>query len=281
MLDLMIASLLLPVSHFGLSSTRVRDLLVHRLTEQRFLAVYKSITVATLVWLGIAYEHAPLYRLWTPLYATKLIVSAVVLAAFFLIVGGITTPNPTIVGSEGLFDEPDVVRGVIRVTRNSFLWGVALWASAHIAATGDVASVLMFGSIGSLGLIGAPLLDAKKARRHGEKWRQFAAQHLQPAISRDCAEPPALGHAGDWLVAHRSGCLAVRGRFVRAPFCVWCFSSPLKTSMLARRAVISGRPPSVRQLMLLNPNERPRNPEFLRQSPDKIPQVRRECGRPM
>ena len=175
MLDLMIASLFLPVSHFGLSSTRVRDLLVHRLSEQRFLAVYKSITVATLVWLGIAYKHAPLYRLWTPLYATKLIVSAVVLAAFFLIVGGITTPNPTIVGSEGLFDEPDVVRGVIRVTRNSFLWGVALWASAHIAATGDVASVLMFGSIGSLGLIGAPLLDAKKARRHGEKWRQFAA----------------------------------------------------------------------------------------------------------
>ena len=175
MLDLMIASLFLPVSHFGLSSTRVRDLLVHRLSEQRFLAVYKSITVATLVWLGIAYKHAPLYRLWTPLYATKHIVSAVVLAAFFLIVGGITTPNPTIVGSEGLFDEADVVRGVIRVTRNSFLWGVALWASAHIAATGDVASVLMFGSIGSLGLIGAPLLDAKKARCHGDKWRHFAA----------------------------------------------------------------------------------------------------------
>jgi uncharacterized membrane protein len=53
--------------------------------------------------------------------------------------------------------------------------GVGLWSLAHVAATGDVASVLMFGTIGALGLVGALLLDAKKAARHGAEWRKFAA----------------------------------------------------------------------------------------------------------
>jgi NnrU protein len=55
------------------------------------------------------------------------------------------------------------------VTGNPFLWEVGLWAVGHIAVTRDLASVLSFGSVGSLGLTGAPLLDAKKARRRGRQ----------------------------------------------------------------------------------------------------------------
>jgi uncharacterized membrane protein len=59
--------------------------------------------------------------------------------------------------------------------RHNVTRGVGLWSLAHVAATGDVASVLMFGTIGALGLVGALLLDAKKAARHGAQWRKFAA----------------------------------------------------------------------------------------------------------
>jgi uncharacterized membrane protein len=92
-----------------------------------------------------------------------------------LIVAGLTTPNPTIVRAEKLFDRPDIVRGILRVTRNPFLWGVGLFALTHVAATGDLASVLFFGAIGVLGLAGAPLLDAKKAQQHRAEWPTFAA----------------------------------------------------------------------------------------------------------
>jgi uncharacterized membrane protein len=92
-----------------------------------------------------------------------------------LIVAGLTTPNPTIVGADKLFARPDIVRGILRVTRNPFLWGVGLFALAHGAATGDLASVLFFGALGTLGLAGAPLLDAKKAQRHRAAWPAFAA----------------------------------------------------------------------------------------------------------
>lgn len=175
MINLALASLFLPASHFGLSSTRFREVVVERLGEPRFLTVYKLITLAALAWLVVAYRRAPVLVLWIPPRAMKLAALPVMLLAFLLVVGGVTTPNPTIVGAEKLFDETDVVRGFVRISRNSFLWGMALWACAHIVATGDLASVLMFGSIGALALIGAPLLDAKKERRHGAKWQQFAS----------------------------------------------------------------------------------------------------------
>jgi uncharacterized membrane protein len=173
--NLVLASLFLPLSHFGLSSSRLRELLVRKLGERRYLTLYKLITLAAFGWLITAYRGAPTHLIWITPVGVKLALLPVMLVAFFLVVAGITTPNPTVVGAESLFDRPDIVRGILRVTRNSFLWGVGLWALAHVMATGDLASVLMFGSIGALGLIGAPLLDAKKARHHGARWRAFAA----------------------------------------------------------------------------------------------------------
>lgn len=54
-----------------------------------------------------------------------------------------------------------------RVMRHPFLWGVILWASAHLLANGDLASLLLFGSFGlyafydmrSANLRGAALSD--------------------------------------------------------------------------------------------------------------------------
>jgi uncharacterized membrane protein len=42
-------------------------------------------------------------------------------------------------------------------------------------ALGDVAGLLAFGSTGFVGIAGASILDAKKARQHGGAWDAFAA----------------------------------------------------------------------------------------------------------
>lgn len=76
---------------------------------------------------------------------------------------------------EGLFDHPEVIRGVIRITRNPFFWGVGTFAVAHIVMIGEAAAAIAFGSVAFLGLVGAPILDAKKAGRHGASWVAFAA----------------------------------------------------------------------------------------------------------
>ena len=175
MTSLVLAAFFLPVSHFGISSSRLRDILVGTLGEQPYRGLYSLVTAGAFAWLISAYRHAPMDIIWIAPAALRLAMLAVVLAGFVLAVVGITTPNPTILGAEKLFERPDIVRGILRVTRNPFLWGVGLWALAHIVSTGDVASILMFGSIGALGLVGSVLIDAKKARRHGMQWKAFAA----------------------------------------------------------------------------------------------------------
>lgn len=39
----------------------------------------------------------------------------------------------------------DIARGIVRITRHPFLWGVALWALVHFIVNGDLASVILSG----------------------------------------------------------------------------------------------------------------------------------------
>jgi uncharacterized membrane protein len=132
------------------------------------------LAIAALVWLIFAYRHAPVLPLWGAPWWLGLALSPVIVVSGILAVAGITTPNPVIVRSEALFDQPDSVEGILRVTRNAFFWGAGLFSIAHAIILGDVAALLLFGSIGLLGIAGAPILDAKKARKHGKAWNAFA-----------------------------------------------------------------------------------------------------------
>lgn len=175
MTSLLLAALFLPVSHFGISSTRLRDLLVAKLGEQGYLGLYSLVTAGAFWWLVAAYRAAPTEPLWVSPPAVRAVVFLMVLVAFLILVVGVATPNPTAVGAEKLFERPDVVRGILRITRNPFLWGVGLWAIAHVVANGDSAALLLFGSLIALSVGGSFLIDAKKARRHGSAWARFAA----------------------------------------------------------------------------------------------------------
>jgi uncharacterized membrane protein len=100
----------------------------------------------------------------------------VTFVAFMLAVPGLLTPNPTSVRQEDRLEKPDAVRGIIRVTRHPFLWGVALWAAGHLMVNGDLASLIFFGSLLGLAVFGTASIDAKRRRALGAKWDAFAAQ---------------------------------------------------------------------------------------------------------
>lgn len=174
MIDLILASLFFPLSHFLISSTSLRALLVNLIGERRYSLGYSLLAIAALVWLIFAYRHAPVLPLWGAPWWLGLALSPVIVVSGILAVAGITTPNPVIVRSEALFDQPDSVEGILRVTRNAFFWGAGLFSIAHVIILGDVAALLMFGSIGLLGIAGASILDDKKARKHGKAWNAFA-----------------------------------------------------------------------------------------------------------
>lgn len=203
MVTLASAAVFLLASHFGIASSRLRDVLVRRLGERGYLTSYSLVTVVAFAGLVAAYRRAPLDVVWTAPDALKLALAPVILLAFVLTVAGLTTPNPTIVGAERLFDRSDCVRGILRVTRNPFLWGSGLWAVAHAIANGDLAGILTFGSVAVLGLAGSVVLDEKKARRHPIEWARFASvsSNVPFAAIVGGRQRLVLGEIGWWRLA--------------------------------------------------------------------------------
>jgi len=88
--NLVLASLFLPLSHFGLSSSRLRSLLAERLGERAFLALYQVIALVAFAWLIAAYRKTQGHIIWTAPPALKLAILPFVLLAFVLVVAGVT-----------------------------------------------------------------------------------------------------------------------------------------------------------------------------------------------
>jgi uncharacterized membrane protein len=179
MLMLIAAAAVFLLIHFVVSGTRVRDAITGAIGEGPYMGLFSLASVAALVWFGFAYGAArrgpdPVY--WSATNATKWVQLGVVLLASLLVVPGLLTPNPTSVRQEGALDKPDAVRGMLRITRHPFLWGVALWAAGHLIVNGDVASLILFGALLVLAIFGTVSIDAKRRRALGEKWDAFAAR---------------------------------------------------------------------------------------------------------
>jgi len=163
-------------SHFLLSWPPIRSRIVAVLGERAFQGVYSLVSVLFLVWAIAAYRAAPFVDLWNFGLAGRAVAMVLVPIALVLAVVGLTTPNPTSVGGERLDDADRAARGIVTVTRHPFLWGVTLWAIAHLAANGDAASTVLFAGMLILALGGMAAIDHKRALRMGDAWRRIAAK---------------------------------------------------------------------------------------------------------
>ncbi|NNE84757.1 MAG: NnrU protein [Alphaproteobacteria bacterium] len=156
--------------HFLLSSAAVRGPLVRRFGEKPFLAGYSVVVIILFVWLLLAFRDAPTENLWEPNSVLAWIPAFVMPVALFFAVCGLTTPSPTMAGSDALTEGRDPTSGIMRITRHPFLNGVALWAAAHLLANGDTASVILFGGLFVLATGGMWHIDKKKEAQHAGAW---------------------------------------------------------------------------------------------------------------
>lgn len=156
--------------HFLLSALPVRDAMVARLGERGFLAGYSVLMTVFLAWVLLAYRGAPQVELWNLGAAGRYAPIVVMPFALILAVLGLTTRNVTMVMGEQAANSGNAVTGIVTITRHPFLWGAALWALAHLAANGDVASFLMFGGMAVLALGGMMAIDRKRAAKLGKAW---------------------------------------------------------------------------------------------------------------
>ncbi|MGH8138883.1 MAG: NnrU family protein [Steroidobacteraceae bacterium] len=175
MLNLIAASAYFLLIHFGVSGTRLRDVLIARLGAGPYRGSFALASLVGLAWMIYAYRGAPTEPLWGLLLGFRPAAYVLVFIAFLFVVIGLATPSPTRVGMESILARgPDIARGMVRITRHPFLWGVALWALVHLIVNGDLASLILFGSLLVLAIGGTFSIDAKRRRNFGEQWAQFA-----------------------------------------------------------------------------------------------------------
>jgi uncharacterized membrane protein len=171
MTNLVLAAAAFLVTHF-VTSTPLRAKLVGALGEWPYRGVYSLVAAGTLAWMIWAYSAAPREALlWTPL---RLLPVVVMPFAFVLIACGYWR-NPTMVGAEKLLKSEEPARGIIRITRHPIMWGVMLWAVAHILARADAKSILFFGGFLLLAGLGTLLMDARKREALGSDWARFSS----------------------------------------------------------------------------------------------------------
>ena len=205
MLNLIAASAYFLLIHFGVSGTRLRDALVARLGPGRYRGAFALASILGLVWMIYAFRHAPAVPLWGLVLGFRTAAYVLVFIAFLFAVIGVATPSPTRVGMESkLTQGPDTARGMVRITRHPFLWGTALWALVHLIINGELAALILFGTLLILALGGTAAIDAKRRRAFGDQWAQFAAVTSNIPFAAIAAGrnrlAPAVREIGAWRV---------------------------------------------------------------------------------
>lgn len=180
MSNLLVAALFLLGTHFGVASTQLRGQIVAAVGEPLYRILYSLIALVAIAWMVAAWNAAPWVELWSVGPGLRHVPILLMPVALLLVVCGVSQPNPTAVGQAPDPDRPEPARGILRITRHPVMWGVALWALSHLAANGDLASVVFFGTFVVLAVLGGRLIDLKRSRRNEPGWGVFlqATSHI-------------------------------------------------------------------------------------------------------
>lgn len=169
--------------HIGISATGLRRRLVERIGEWPYRGLFSAASAVLLIMLivGLGQMRAdpfdPLNQpLWAPPDWLRWPAYVLVLFGLTLAGAGLFTPGPTLAGYEkkGLaMAEP--ARGVLRITRHPFLWGVVFWGAGHLLVNGERFALMLFGALALMAVLGARSIDRKGAARDPDAWGRFAA----------------------------------------------------------------------------------------------------------
>jgi len=203
--------------HFLLSHRPVRARLVAHMGERGFTIAYSALALLSLLWMILAYRTAPHVALWaTPAWLGPVSL-VVMLPVTVLLVVGLLTPSPTAVQSTARLT-PGAGRGILAITRHPFLWAAAGWAVVHLAANGDAASLILFGSLLVLAVGGTFHIDRRRRAALGAPWMAYAARTSNIpfiALVEGRATGPRVAEIGAWRLALAlaiyAGALAAHG----------------------------------------------------------------------
>lgn len=175
MTELIVAVVAFLASHAVPAIKPVRRVLVARLGERPYMVLYSLLSLGMIGWLGFAYARAPFVEVWA-MRPWMLWVPALVMPfSCLLLVAAVSSANPLSVAPSRPAYNP-ARPGMVSVTRHPLMWAFALWSGAHMVPNGDIASLILFGLLTALAVLGPASLDAKRRAAMGDtEWRRLAA----------------------------------------------------------------------------------------------------------
>lgn len=157
------------------SSVPVRTRVIGAIGLQGFKGVYTLVAFATFVPLVYVYWHAKHEgaQMFEPGGGLKLVAQALMLAAFVVLVQGLTTPNPLTTSAEMSGKFPNAARGIQRVTRHPSNFGFCLFGVAHCLSNPFVSDWLFFGGFLIYAVVSAIHQDKRTLATGPEAVAQF------------------------------------------------------------------------------------------------------------
>ncbi len=120
--------LLFFVVHLLPSFVSFRLKIINAIGERPYKSLYAVIALTGFILIIYGMSEAEFYPVWQPPVWGRYIVFLIMPVSFILLVAN------------------DLKSNIKCYTRHPMLWGVALWAGAHLFANGDLASIILFGS---------------------------------------------------------------------------------------------------------------------------------------
>lgn len=214
--------------HVGISATGLRARLVGAIGEWPYRGVFSLASLALLAWLVFGYQEMrvdpfdPLNELlWLPPDLARWPGYFFSFLGIALAVTGVLSPGPTYAGFESKsLAQAEPARGVLRITRHPFLWGVAIWGAGHLLLNGERFAIMLFGALALMALFGARSIDRKGRARDAEAWDHFAdvtsnAPFAAIAQGRNKLVLGEIGWRGLVGVAASLAIMLTHGQFLR------------------------------------------------------------------
>jgi uncharacterized membrane protein len=157
-------------SHFLLSGP-LRRPFVRGLGERGFSVVYSLLAIGLMVWIAAAFHGVPRGEgLWNGISIWPWTIASVLTYVAVVFVVGSLAGNPALPQAKLAGLSARKPWGAFRVTRHPMMFGIALWAVAHVIIAPTARTALLCAAMIVLAIGGSALQDRRKLAMSPREW---------------------------------------------------------------------------------------------------------------
>ena len=193
---LLLATALFLALHTIPTRAAVRDRVVAMIGRNAYMGAFSLLSLGAIIWMSRAFGEAPYGPvLWQLHPVGPAIAVALMPLSLLLLVGGVSTANPTAAVTGDDVTKGGSATGVLRITRHPIMWSIGLWGIAHLLSNGELRAVILFGTLTALAIAGTYTIDRKARARDPAGFDGLAVQTSRLPFAAILAGRQSLGQA--------------------------------------------------------------------------------------